>query len=109
MERLRPEITLSARMSDDLSVLFDRIRVLLDQDERRREAEADTVELTLTDGYARALALDGERRRTEDRIRQLAGSDEHLGEVRILKARSALLQEELAKLRGLLGSLSRTR
>ena len=53
------------------------------------------VELTLTDGYARALVLDGERLRTEDRIRQLAGSDEHLGEVRILKARSALLEEEL--------------
>lgn len=101
--------TLSARMSDDISVLVDRIRVLLDQAEPGHEVEADVVELTLTDGYARALVLDGERLRTEDRIRQLAGSDEHLGEVRILKARSALLEEELARLRGLLGSLSRTR
>ena len=39
-------------------------------------------------------------------IRELAGSDEHVGEVRILKARLALLEEELAQLRGLLGTLS---
>lgn len=103
--------TFSPPMSDDdISILFDRIRVLLERQEAaEQKAGADTVELTLTDGYARALALDGDRLRTEERIRELAGSDEHVGEVRILKARLALLEEELDQLRGLLGTLSKTR
>ena len=96
-------------MGDDISILFDRIRVLLDGDDLQRRAGGEAVELTLTDGYARALALDGERLRTEGRIRELAGSAEHVGEVRILKARLALLEEELAQLRGLLGTLSNAR
>ena len=73
------------------------------------EAAADDLEHTLTDGYARALGLDGERMRIDGRIRELAGSDEHMGEVRILKARLALVEEELAQLRGLLDSLARSR
>jgi hypothetical protein len=93
-------------MSDDISILFDRIRVLLEGQPAAREPDTDLLEDTLTDGYARALALDGERLRTEEEIRRLAGSDEHLGEVRILKARLALLEEELSQLRGLLGTLS---
>ncbi len=101
--------TFCARMSDDLSILFDRIRLLLQRSQPGRQVAAEAVEDTLTDGYARALALDGERLRTEERIRRLAGSEEHLGEARILKARLALLEEELAQLRSLLGSLSRTR
>lgn len=102
--------TFSPPMSDDdISILFDRIRVLLERQEAEQKAGADTVELTLTDGYARALALDGDRLRTEERVRELAGSDEHVGEVRILKARLALLEEELDQLRGLLGTLSKTR
>jgi hypothetical protein len=96
-------------VGEDSSILFDRIRVLLNDRETGRAAESDTVELTLTDGYAQALALDGERLRTEGRIRELAGGDEHVGEVRILKARLALLEEELAQLRGLLGTLSGVR
>jgi hypothetical protein len=93
-------------MSDDISILFDRIRVLLQEQRAQEEADADAVEHTLTDGYARALALDGERLRTEEEIHRLAGSDEHVGEVRLLKARLALLEEELAQLRGLLGTLA---
>jgi hypothetical protein len=96
-------------MRDDITLLFDRIRLLLDRAEPAREATADAVEHTLTDGYARALALDGERRRVDERIRELAGSDEHVGEVRILKARLALVEEELSQLRGLLGTLAETR
>jgi hypothetical protein len=95
-------------VGDDIPILFDRIRLLLNGEETLAP-EADEVELTLTDGYARALALDGERLRTESRIRELAGSDEHVGEARILKARLALLEEELAQLRGLLGTLSQGR
>ncbi|HXV94933.1 MAG TPA: hypothetical protein VD695_00145 [Gaiellaceae bacterium] len=93
-------------MSDDISILFDRIRVLLQEQSAQEEAGADAVEHTLTDGYARALALDGERLRVEEEIRRLAGSEDHVGEVRILKARLALLEEELARLRGLLGTLA---
>jgi hypothetical protein len=93
-------------MSDDMSILFDRIRVLLKEQSAQEEADAEAVEHTLTDGYARALALDGERLRVEEEIRRLAGSDDHVGEVRILKARLALLEEELARLRGLLGTLA---
>jgi len=95
-------------VGDDIPILFDRIRLLLNGGETL-PSEADEVELTLTDGYARALALDGERLRTVSRIRELAGSDEHVGEARILKARLALLEEELAQLRWLLGTLSQAR
>jgi hypothetical protein len=92
-------------MSDEITILFDRIRFLLD----RGEGTADVVEHTLTDGYARALALDGERLRAEERIRRLAGSDERTGEIRILKARLALVEEELTQLRSLLGTLAESR
>jgi hypothetical protein len=93
-------------MSDDISILFDRIRVLLQDQPAVQVPDASVLEHTLTDGYARALALDGERLRTEAEIHRLAGSDEHVGEVRILKARLALLEEELSQLRGLLGTLA---
>jgi hypothetical protein len=96
-------------MSDDITLLFDRIRLLLDRAEPERDVTTDAVEHTLTDGHALALALDGERRRVDERIRELAGSDEHVGEVRILKARVALVEEELSQLRGLLGTLAETR
>ena len=65
--------TFSAWMSDEsISILFDRIRALLQEQSAVEEADADDVEHTLTDGYARALALDGERLRVEQLI-QLRG------------------------------------
>lgn len=91
---------------DDISILFDRLRGLLQQPDALRGEGANDIEHTLTDGYARALALDGERRAVEAEIRRLAGSEEHVGEVRILKARLGLLEEELGRLRGLLGTLA---
>ncbi len=93
-------------MSDDITILFDRIRRLLERDDADGETATDDVEHTLTDGYARALGLDGERLRIEQRIRELAGSDERMGEARILKARLALVDEELAQLRALLAALA---
>jgi hypothetical protein len=95
-------------MSDDTSILFDRIRVLLQRQDVAEQADTD-VEHTLTDGYARALALDGERLRAEAEIRRLAGSEADVGRVRLLKARVTVLEEEIERLRGLLGSLGASR
>ena len=68
-----------------------------------------TIEHTLTDGYARALALEGERLRTERRIRALAGDVEHVGELRALKSRLGNLDSDLSELRDLLQVLAATR
>jgi len=93
-------------MGDDLSILLDRIGLLLDARGRDRQEDPADVELTLTDGYARALALEGELRRTEARIRELAGSREHEAEVLALKQRLELVEVEHDRLRSLLGVLS---
>jgi hypothetical protein len=95
-------------MSDDLSVLLDRVRRLLDRRSERAEADADAVELTLTDGYARALALEGERRRLDARIRELAGGEGRAAELRELKARAEAVDGELGELRGALTILAST-
>ena len=86
-------------------MLCDRIRLLVDG---RPAAPADDVEHTLTDGYARALALEGERLRAEERIHALAGSPEHVEELRVLKGRMERLDEQVTELRGLLGALAGT-
>ncbi|HEX2044517.1 MAG TPA: hypothetical protein VHF23_02680 [Gaiellaceae bacterium] len=96
-------------MNEDLSVLFDRIRALLDP--RRNGSPAppvEEVEHTLTDGYARALALEGERLRVERRIRELAGSAEDATEASALSSRLAALDAELGDLRDLLRTLAAT-
>lgn len=90
---------------EDLTILCDRIRVLLDE---RHGAPADDVEHTLTDGYARALALEGERRRAAHRLQALAGSADHLDELKTLKGRLTGIDEQLAELRALLGTLAAT-
>jgi hypothetical protein len=90
---------------EDLTILCDRIRVMLDQ---RHGAPADDVEHTLTDGYARALALEGERRRAEHRLQALAGNADHLDEQRALKSHLGGIDDQLAELRRLLGVLAAT-
>jgi hypothetical protein len=55
---------LSLRMTE----LFDRITTLIDESER----DLDRIERTLTDGYAHALSLEGERLRLERRLSELA-------------------------------------
>ena len=95
-------------MGDDLSILFDRIGTLLDRPPAASASSTDEVEHTLTDGYARALALEGDRLRTEERIKELAGSAEHVPELRALKRRLGALDRELDELRALLRVLAST-
>jgi hypothetical protein len=90
---------------EDLTILCDRIRQLV---ERRPTAPADDVEHTLTDGYARALALEGEQLRARERMHALAGSADHLDELRALKGKLDCLDEQVTELRGLLGALAGT-
>jgi hypothetical protein len=96
-------------MPDDLGVLIDRIRVLLEKQREALASDTTVVEHTLTDGYAHALALEGERGRVENRIRALAGDEAHSTELRTLKARLTELDANLLQLRGLLEVLSATR
>ncbi len=95
-------------MTDDFSLLLDRIRILVERPADEPGTGPEFVELTLTDGYARALALEAERRRAEGRVRELAGDADALAEQRVLKARLERIDEELAELRGLLDLLAAT-
>jgi hypothetical protein len=82
-------------------------------------AQAPTLarmEDTLTEGYAKALALEGERLRLERRLGEVAravgGSDgsTYVQELSTLATRLTSADGELTKLRSLLGSLhERTR
>jgi hypothetical protein len=91
-------------MSDDLCQLIERLRHLVEDP----GDEPGAVEHTLTDGYARALALEAERRRAEARVRELAGDAESLDEQRVLKIRLDQIDGDLAALRGLLDALAAT-
>jgi hypothetical protein len=67
-----------------------------------------TVETTLTDGYAHALALEAERWRIERRLGEVARAawrDGNAHELAALSERLASADGELAKLRALLRSL----
>jgi hypothetical protein len=96
-------------MNDDLGVLLDRIRAVLEKQREASASDTTVVEHTLTDGYAHALALEAERGRVENRIRALAGDDGYSTELRTLKVRAAELDASLVQLRGLLQVLSATR
>jgi ABC-type phosphate transport system auxiliary subunit len=90
-------------MSQDLASLVQRIRSLLEH----RGGDPTTplltaMEHTLTDGYARALELEGERLRLERRIGELAhrlDGPEQAGELRELAARLRSVDDDLASLR----------
>ena len=67
----------------------------------------DRVEATLTDGYAKALALEAERWRLERRLGEVAraGSDDLGAELTSIGSRLNAADVELSKLRSLLGTL----
>jgi hypothetical protein len=89
-------------MSDDLCQLIERLRRLVEDP----GDEPGAVEHTLTDGYARALALEAERRRAEARVRELAGDAASLDEQRVLKIRLDQIEGDLTVLRGWLDALA---
>lgn len=75
----------------------------------RARVERASIEKTLTDGYAHALALEGERIRTERRLREIVRDSERDettdAEVATLASSVAVLDRELEDLRGLLAEL----
>lgn len=89
--------------------LEDEIAQLLSLPEDGAEAPSLAVlETTLTDGYAQALALEGERWRTERRLGEIAREARNGDRARELASLSQRLESadgELAKLRLLLRSL----
>jgi hypothetical protein len=83
---------------------------MLEQIEELLTAEAPPlarIEETLTEGYARALALEAERWRLERRIGEVAreGRDDIGDEIRSLGSRLSNADGKLTELRTLLGSL----
>jgi hypothetical protein len=96
-------------MGHDLASLVSRIRSMLDpRSPDPGQPLLTEMEHTLTDGYARALELEGERMRLERQIGELArrieGPDE-AGELRVLAQRLRNADESLASLRDVLGEL----
>jgi hypothetical protein len=90
-------------VGDDLHLLFERIRGLLD--EPQSGSGLDELEHTLTDGYARALLLEAERSRVERAIADLAlGIDDpiRIAELRELSERRTRTDADLTRLRALL-------
>lgn len=93
-------------MQTDLPLLLDRIRRLVEESSGgSTEPLLATMEHTLTDGYAHALALEAETWRIQKRIAELAAkieNGEHAGELRGLVDR---LEETKGDLEGLRESL----
>jgi hypothetical protein len=95
----------------DLAPLLERISTLLKNHPADPGKPLVTeMENTLTDGYARALELEGERLRLERRIAHLAHHVEgqkQADELRDLARRLRDLDSELEGLRGRLGALQK--
>jgi hypothetical protein len=94
------------------AMIHDDIRSLLDASPTGEDAPSlDHIEHTLTSGYARALALESERRRIERKLADVAArladetTDEDASEVAQLGQRLSVADDDLTRLRGLLVSL----
>jgi ABC-type phosphate transport system auxiliary subunit len=104
-------------MTSETATLYDDIRALLDEPSGGEETGfLDRAEHTLTDGYARALALETERVRLQKRMSELAhGLDGERGgapaeELATVARRLSATGTELRNLRRVLRSLrARTR
>jgi hypothetical protein len=95
----------------DLASLLDRIRLLLERDAADPSVPILTeLEHTLTDGYAVALELEGERLRLERRIGELAHTVSGPDDAEELKDHAQRLQataQQIASLREVLPQLQR--
>jgi len=93
----------------NLPSLIDRIEALVEQPSEGSSALLlEAMEHTLTDGYAEALAIEGERLRTEREIAaRLAGADGESSAAHLvaLSERLAEQERELKRLRELLDGL----
>jgi tRNA C32,U32 (ribose-2'-O)-methylase TrmJ len=96
--------------------LRDEIAELLRMPESGAGAPSlDTIESTLTDGYAEALALEAERSRIERRLSEVmrdageVSAHSTAAELAKLSERLETADEELARLRALLSSLQTVR
>jgi hypothetical protein len=97
-------------MGRDLASLLDRIRLLLEQEADPSVPILTELEHTLTDGYAVALALEGDRLRLERQIGELAQSvdgPEQAEELKDLAQQLRATDEDLVSLRELLPELQR--
>ena len=96
-------------MPDDTTALIDRARSLLETPLEQTPWARARIEYTLTEGYARALALEAERRRIEQRIAELVTALERdhsgAGELAALAERRSRTDGELSRLRTVLVSL----
>lgn len=93
-------------------MIQDDIRILLEAPAAGAGAPSlDRIEDTLTAGYARAMALEGERRRVERRLTEVVeqlgadAGDPTPSELAGLGNRLRAADRDLAALRALLGSL----
>jgi tRNA C32,U32 (ribose-2'-O)-methylase TrmJ len=92
-------------------IVIERIRSLLAAlNNGKSEPSRERIESTLTEGYAEALALDGERLRLERKIDDVtahlaSGSRSRLHELQRVMARLEIAEHDLAELRELLASL----
>jgi hypothetical protein len=95
----------------DLTELLARIDAVLA--ERAADSDVDSIERTLTDGYAQALELEAERWRIERKIGEVArligvgDTTQHAAELSELSQRLADSDRELQVLRGRLARLRR--
>jgi hypothetical protein len=94
------------------AVIHDDIRTLLDAPPTGEDAPSlDYIEHTLTTGYARALALEAERRGIERKLADVAArlgeetTDEDASELARLGQRLSAADDDLIHLRALLASL----
>jgi len=99
-------------MPDELDLLLQRIRALLDADAEGAGLPRREVEPTLTEGYARALQLDAECLRLEHRIERLTiavadGHDVPAGKLSGLLRRLREAEEQGVELRSVLAPLRR--
>jgi hypothetical protein len=104
--------TAESPMIRETADLHEEIRALLDEPSGAEETGfLDRLEHTLTDGYARALALEAERVRLERRMSELAeglhqaSGDGVATELATVARRLNHAEAELTRLRGALGTL----